>query len=370
MTVSVCTEAPLGGDRRWLLHYGAVTGLTYDTIAPGGPKSLQCNLLSGPNFHGSVVAPGRIVKAFCGAQLVWSGTLDEPTPQADGIALAATGISAEGTTAVVAPATLPSSGTGTAGPGNQFSVDDNLDAAIARGALSWTRTPGSFTVPGFNGAGGTTPGVFGYGDPGGTINDALQAAMDQHAHPWYVLPDGTFFWFGWPTTPSLILTALTPGGGRTRDGMVTDVTARYLNSSGNATMTSFTGNAILRAALGRKEKTLDLTGLGNLTSLTPATNAIAAELAQSGQRAAWTGTFDAPRGLLRTLGGAPVDPATVTAGQMVKVALQDAGQWGESAGPGSITFIVGQTSYDHDADLVKLTPLQVAQNDLAGALRR
>jgi hypothetical protein len=194
--------------------------------------------------------------------------------------------------------------------------------------------------------------------------------MNLHGQPWYTNSDGSFFWFAWPTTVTYVLIALSAGGGRTRDGMVTDVAARYNNSGASNvdTISAFSGNSILRSVLGRKEKVLDLSSNGNITT-TNATAAITNEINLSGQRAAWTGTWNAPRGALRTLGGAVVDPALVLPGQVVKVQLADGGLYGET----SLTapqFVIAQTSYDHDSDSVNLTPLQSAKNDLATALRR
>jgi hypothetical protein len=346
VTVSVCTELEDGTDRRWLNEYGQVSGLTYDTIAPGGPKSMAGTLLCGPNFHGAVAAPGRIVRAFCGGFQSWSGRMDEPTPTPTGISFTATGIMAEGDDY--------SCITGN----NALAVDDNLDGAIGRG-MRWTRL-------------NNTPALFGVQPLGITINSALQAAMDLHGQPWWTSPDGGFFWFTWPTDPTYTLIAVSDGGGRTRDGMFTDLAAVYLNNSGAVTASGFTSSTDLRTKLGRKEKVLDLTGNGNYAAGSPpagVTTAKLAELALNGIRAAWTGSWPAPRGLLRTLGGAMVEPATVQAGQMVQVQLQDAGQWGETAAT-AITFIIGQTSYDKDSDTVTLTPLQTSSNSLATALRR
>jgi hypothetical protein len=345
VTVSVCTESNLGGDRRWLNAYGDVQGLKYDRIAPGGDKSMSGKLYAGPNFHDNVCAPGRIVKAFAGGQLCWWGRLDEPTPEADGISFTATGIMAEGDdyAALGTFAGLPQTNL------NALSIDDSVDNATNRG-MQWTRLNNS-------------PALYGYEPPTDTVNAALQAAMNRHGWPWYTNSNGSFFWFQWPTTPTYVLIALSTGGGRTRDGMVTDVAARYNNSGASNvdTVTAFTGNSILRAVLGRKESVLDLSDKGNITSANAGT-AINNEIAQSGQRAAWTGTWNAPRGTLRTMGGAVVDPALVLPGQMVKVQLSDGGLWGETSLTAP-TFVIGQTSYDQDSDAVALTPTQSAPNN-------
>lgn len=365
MTVSVCTESPLGGDRRWLTAYGDLTGLQYDRIAPGGDKSMQGKLLAGPNFHDTVCAPGRIVKAYAAGALVWWGRMDEPTPESDGISFTATGIMYEGDdyAAVGTTSALPQTNL------NALFIDNSVDAANARGML-WTRTAGALTtIEGFTNPTGTTPGLYGTEPPTDTINTALQAASNLHGHPWYTLTSGQFFWFDWPTTPTYVLTALSTGGGRTRDGMVTDVAVRYNNSGASNvdTVSAFSGNSILRAVMGRKETVIDMSSKGNITT-TNAGTAAANEIAQSGQRAAWTGTWNAPRGTLRTIGGAVVDPALVLPGQMVKVQLTDGSIWGETTiAP---TFVIGQTSYDQDSDSVSLTPTTSAQNSLAAALRR
>jgi hypothetical protein len=346
VTVSVCTELADGTDRRWLSEYGQVSGLQYGTIAPGGPKAMSGKLSAGPNFHGAVAAPGRIVRAYSGGFQTWSGRMDEPQPTADGISFTATGIMAEGDDYSCISSN------------NALLVDTQLDDAIARG-MNWTRL-------------NNTPSLFGVQPLGITINAALQAAMDLHGQPWWTTPAGDFFWFVWPTTPIYTLTAVSDGGGRTRDGMFTDLAAVYLNSSGAITASGFTSSVGLRTKLGRKEKVLDLTGNGNYAAGSPpaaVTTAKLAELALNGIRAAWTGSLPAPRGLLRTLGGAVVEPAVVQAGQMTQVQLQDAGQWGETAST-AITFIIGETLYDQDSDSVALTPLQSSLNTLASALRR
>lgn len=347
MAVAVCTEAPDGTDRRWLLHYGDVAGLQYGSIAPGGPKSMTGHLLCGPNFHGVVTAPGRLVRAFLGPQQVWSGRMDNPRPTAEGIDFSCTGIMAEGEDYDAL--------TG----GNALFIDSNVDAAIARG-MRWKRL-------------NNCPSLFGVQPVGITINAALQAAMDLHGQPWYTTPAGGFFWFNWPTTPTYVLTATSDAGGRTRDGMYSDLYARYLDHSGVEQVSGATSNVPLRNQLGRKEKTLDLTGNGNYSATGPppteVTLAKLSELALNGGRAAWTDAWPAPRGTLRTMGGAVVDPATVQAGQMVTIQLQDGGLWGETVTE-AISFVIGETSYDQDSDTASLTPLQSSTDTLAGALRR
>jgi hypothetical protein len=267
-------------------------------------------LLSGPSFRGVVAAPGRIIRAYSGGMQTWSGSDGRPrSPPATAISFTATGIMAEGDDYSCISSN------------NALLVDTQLDDAIApRVALDQTQ---QHPVTVRRSAARDhhqrrAAGRDGFARAAVVGQPGRRFLLVHLAHHTDLQPDRDHV-----TAAAGLSTGCSPTSQRSTSTRPVS----SLRQGGRKAPTYVTG-------LDVSEKVLDLTGNGNYGAGSPpagVTAAKQAELALNGVRAAWTGSWPAPRGLLRTMGGAPVEPAMVQAGQMTQVQLQDAGQWGETA---------------------------------------
>ena len=78
------TYAPDGTSPRWLSQHGFVSGVTYSYVTPGGCDQLTAKFGKPPRWRDDALNPGRLLQAYRGGTVVWSGILDEPTPADDG----------------------------------------------------------------------------------------------------------------------------------------------------------------------------------------------------------------------------------------------------------------------------------------------
>jgi len=158
------------------------------------------------------------------------------------------------------------------------------------------------------------------------------------------------------------------GGARTVDAFATDVYGTYTAVTGSDAPVLVRGpasNAVARAAYGRHETTVDLTGQGALTAGQVDT-VLTTAVGRYGQRVRWTAAFAATDGSLTDVGGTPVDLACETPGRRVRIQVADV-TIGETL-PAPVEFVVGQTSYDEDAGTLAITPLDAQRKDLVALL--
>lgn len=344
-TAGIYSEAPTGGDRFWLDQMGEIAGLFHQTSYPGGDSKAGWQITLDPNAQHRAWAYGRKIGIVSGATTVWRGFLDDPSRDTTWT-MSATGAAAQGKQFTAIAATS----------NNALNLSEILTAAVARG-LPWT-LPGSFpTMP------TSAPSVPSASQQCDTSMDQVCAAQTTET---YWLLDRYFnLTFGAaPTTPTRILYATTPGGGRSLDGFVTDVYVVYQSASG------VLSNALRSATsrpFGRFEQPLDETAKG-LIATSDANGLGDGFLARNSARAKYGGNFTPTRGQLVNIGGQQVDLAGERAGFLSNVINTDPDSAGEVALSATPAVLMGTTSYDWDAGLLTLTPVYSAQDDLTALL--
>jgi hypothetical protein len=225
------------------------------------------------------------------------------------------------------------------GSGNATNVPDTaIDAAIARGALTWTR-PASIT-----------------------------AGLGKR---WYVDADGAVRASADPTTPSYVVPQVAAGRGLTlaEDDYYSHLVGTYLAAGPvYATVTYPPGPTEASVRWGYREASVDLTDMGVITSGT-ATTQLQARLALTGARLSFAEALQVGYGQITTPGGTPVPLATPQAGEMVR--LMGVTDNSRPAGTAPYTDIVlGRTAYSDGAPTATLTPVNLAARSLEEVLVR
>lgn len=340
----IYTEAVGGGDRIWLDQLGIVAGVAYDTTFPGGDAQASWQITLDPAFQHRALRYGRQVGICLGASVVWHGYLDNPQ-RGTAWAMTAFGNAVLGKQYAAIAATS----------GNALNLNEVVDAAIARG-LPWTR------------AGSLPTMANGYAPSGSLmIADALDQVADaQSTESYWPLDTLGVLAASWaaPTTPSYILYASGPGGGRNLAGFATDAYVIYQSATG--VITTDLRSAASRP-YGRFEAVTDQTGLGLIPS-SQADTLGDGYLARNAPRAKFTSDFTVAPGQLVTMGGQPVDLATVRAGFLANVVFTDPDSAGEVALGAVPQVLFGAARYDVDADTLTLTPVYAAQDNLQALL--
>lgn len=331
--ISILSTAPDGTDGCWLDQLAQVSDWQHTTTFPGGDSSATFSFQAPTDFAHSAVRTGRYIYAHAGAALVWAGRLDEPQ-RGQPWTLTATGTAALAKEHVIT----------TAGS----TLNTVVDAAITNG-LPWTR-PATLTSP-------AAP-IVQYS----TVDDALGQLVAQNGF-WSLDVTGTI------TTPASVPAAtllmyLFDVPARTLQSYCNVVVVVYLNTSGATVSTTVVGSTTELAARGRIETTVDITARGNI-SLATAQAAGAAEIGNDTQPT-WAAPFAAVQGSLLTIGGTPVDVATVRPGQTVRVVALHP----EDFGAGTVDIPIGQVDYDDATRSVNLTALASAKTDLMTVLAR
>lgn len=343
--LNVYTEAPTGGDRFWLDQRGILSGLRYSKTYPGGAANASWQMVLDTRQQHRAWAPGRSVGISCGASTIWTGELDNPT-RGTVWQMSAIGAAADAKRFLsIAPTS-----------GNALKLNEVIDAAISRG-LRWTR-PSSLPSAA---ASATSPSGSIY------IEDALADVLEQQSVPtyWQLDRNRNITAAAAPSTPTHVLMATTPGGGRTLDQFVTDVTVLFQDSA-TLQVSSVTVSAAFRP-FGRFEESLDLTAQGLMTS-TDATNAGATFLLVNGARTKFTDAFTVTDGQLLTVGGQRVDLATFDPGVLFNVILTDPDSSGEVTAKNIVTCLAGFTEYDVDAKTLTLGTTDYSSATLSSGL--
>lgn len=187
--LSVSTHALDDSDTVWLGNLGQVDGIRYTWTYPGGSAAFNASLAVPPTFRHRGLTVGRLLRVWCGGVCVWKGTLDRPTPGGNALAL---------------------SGSGNASAGEDFSAwftansfycQQEVENAISRG-LPWITAP-------------SYPPIWGVTDRASkTIAETVQYTSEFSGKPWTVGIDGQLTFTDPPTVTSLMLLALSSGGGR------------------------------------------------------------------------------------------------------------------------------------------------------------
>jgi hypothetical protein len=335
-------------DPRWLGAVGAVVGLNYSDVMPGGNDTLSCTLQMQPGKDDASIAPGRILRACRGARWVWEGNLTTPAGDPQGWKLTAQGAGHYGD--------------------NFVAVDNdgfvNADTCIANAVGRGMR----WIDPGVS-----DTGMFLSQPPNNAssmINDWLNLITSAGAYTWHVGPWNTLEVFPIPTTVTRLLVATTPAA-RTLHGYINTLWELY-DATGDSSsgpgeyQVAESQNAASVAVHGQMEAPWDLSSSGVMSG-TDATSAGDAVLSRY-IAASYATPFAVSYGQYLTTGGTPVDLGCERAGEVVRLLLADRGYGGQVTPGISVTFPVGKVEYDDDNQVAQITPFQSIRSDMASML--
>jgi hypothetical protein len=267
----------------WLTQIAGWSDLRYTHEWPRGCSETSWSM--SPNVYHSSLFNGALVEVFDGGQRVWRGRLSEPP--SDG-AYAANGSWAEASDVLALD-----------GSGNATKVPDTaIDAAISRGAVTWTR-PSTLSSASWGTAAVASEAPM-------PLLDLLDQAMASLGKRWWVDPDGAIRASADPTTPIYYVPQAAAGRGLTLadDAYFSHITGRYFSASATwATVT--VGDDAAASKWRRKEAWVDLSGMGVISSGT-ATADLNNRLALSGARMGFGENLNLGYGQVTTPGGAVV----------------------------------------------------------------
>lgn len=330
----LCTYRWDGSDVRWLSSVGHVTALKRSWKLPGGPDTLSCTLQVPATQRTPAVDPGRYLKCYRGASVVWAGQIDEPAYEpGKGWDITAKG---EGTYGDTFRSWYSS-----------WNANSPVDQAIIRG-LRWKN-------PGISGAVDLSVQP----DMGAqSVSEHLNTITDKGALTWMVKRGAILKVFPLPTTVTRLLIAPNPVG---RSAVyVNALVIRYQSagdSSGNATYaTTSAWNGANAFKHGWNEQFLDLSNAGTMSSGTA--QGIGNNILKKYQAASYGGPFVATPGMVMTTGGTQVDLGCEVAGEVYRLIFMDQGYGGEVSPAPPVTFIGGGVEYDDMAQTLTITPFQ------------
>jgi hypothetical protein len=345
----VVTLTPSGHTPRVLGSLGHVRGLNYSYALPGGCDQLTCTLLRPPTYRTDALEPGRLVRVYVGASIVWDGQMLEPAPGDQGWTITAIG---------------------TAGWGNEYIglypgkwaagiTNTIVNQAISRG-LRWVN-PGIGTPPGAWEGQAVDSGAQ-------SVTDALNLFCSNGGLTWYVGRGNLLTVFALPTTVNRLLVATSPVA-RTLGGNFNTIYLRYgatADTSGSpatyATTSSQDAASIARFG-SVQEDFVDLSSVGVISAATA--QGVGAAILKRYQRASYAGPFTVSQGQLLNTGGQAIDLAQEQAGNVVKLLMTDFAYGAEEA-VGPVTFLVGNYAYDDDSETATVTPFQALGDSIGG----
>ncbi|MCR1785294.1 hypothetical protein KVF89_22330 [Nocardioides carbamazepini] len=333
-----------------------VGGFWLSTIVPQGWGALEHKTRTNGSWEASWVIPpnpfvrnwrhpalvyGALVEIMLGPIVIWSGTLEEP--DWDEGRFIAIGASRDAETAM----SLDGSGNSSTTPNTV------IDAAIARGVLSWTRGV-SF---------GTTP--IGDADSGlVTVRSVLDVWAQKNSSRWLVNEQRQLTIA--PTDESDPKWYVAPGSGvlgSASEDRVDRVFVRFTNvATGAQDIASYPAST----PTGGIEAPKDLvTGRAPMTLAAAQAEAASIWNEQQG-RSGWTNGLTLTRGQVTTKGGGIADLALIKAGDAIRLlGVPDARGVAHNT-----TIVIGDTDYDWTDDEIQINPVGLAARDPESALER
>lgn len=341
-------EVKVNGE--WLHSRGNVSGVAWSSrwgSGPCGPDQASCLFAVDPDHDTTAMRVGSTFEVHESGLLVFGGVIDEVSRdfprqvQALGEARRAENFEALWSDA---PTSNPR---------------DAVNGAIGRG-LSWTNA-NAFD----NTAIGST------GDGVRRLDTLLTEWADKTGKRWGVDAYGAAFSATEPTDVSYFLDASGIDIGVASDGLYTRIQARYVASvdgGGNpATYGTVTAtDSTAEALYGTREFSLDLTGLGLISSGTASTYANA-QLAL-GLRPRWLQRVVVSEGRLLSPGGLPAHLPSVKAGEVVRL-FNVPTNIGGTRFAAALDVVLGEVAYDTTQPTqITLAPTNLAIRSLADAL--
>jgi hypothetical protein len=345
MTRRTVTRPEVRVDGVWLTTIAPAWGGLKTSTRVNGDWQMSFNIATEGkvgHWRHPAIRFGARVEVFYGPIIVWAGTLTEP--DWDSGEMVALGASRDAENAM----SITAGGVATTIPNTA------IDAAIARGVVSWTRLD-SF---------GTT--AVGVADDGGglvTLQSVLDAWAQENNSQWRV--DRQRRLVIAPTSEATVDWFITPGSGvmgSADDERVDRVFVRYLAS---ASGTLATASYPSTSPTGGIERPLDITDRGAMTS-TKATSIAQAEWAKLQGRSGWTNGLTLTRGQVTTPGGVIADLFMVRAGQTVRLL----GVPDPRGLAHNIDVVIGDTDYDATEDTIQINPVGRAARDQESALEQ
>lgn len=334
----------------WLHSRGNVSGVSWSTrwgSGPCGPDVASCVFAVDPDHDTSNLRVGTSFEVHDGGIVGFGGVIDEVsrdfprTVKARGWARRAEDFEA-------LSAGAPSSNPRTA-----------ATDAVSRG-LPWTN-PDAFD--------NTSIGTI--GDSVRRLDALLNEWADATGKRWGVDPYGRAFAVTEPTAVSYYLDAAGLDIGVSDEGLFTHIVARYVatvdvdgNPASYGTVTVSDSAAL--ALYGRRENSVDLTGLGAISGGTATTYATA-QLAL-GLRPKWLQRATVTGGRLRSPGGLPAHLGSVKAGDVVRL-FNIPSNLGGTRFTAATEVVLGEVSYDSEQpSQITLAPVNLSVRTLADAI--
>ncbi len=328
-----------------LASVGYVGGLGWSHQWPGGCWDAGWQMGGVSRTAASrLLRRGAEVRIYVGSWPVWRGVLDE---SGDGQgSFTARGYYREAERFLALSAGIPTAVTA-----------DAIAEAIADGwAVTYSGTPPTGIAT----------------DQPQYLHQLLDTASTAASVRWGVNALGELFFAADPTEPTLIVTPGQPLMGRADDSYVTNLYADYVSAvSGTPPVASATGwvfneDAAALAEHGRSASYVDLKPRGLMTG-TEAQNIIDGMLAKGRARIGFTSPMTLGWHQLLTRGGVPANPATVTAGQMVRV-YGAINPDGTAVAGGTQDIVIGATSHEAGSRSITLTPVGMEPRSLSDIL--
>jgi hypothetical protein len=351
------TFPPGGGQGLSLSHLGHISPAVYSFTTPGGCDVLSATYYKPPRVRSEALNPGRVLLAYRGGSVVWSGVVDEPGPADTGWTITAHGA---GTLGADYRAVY------TASWGNTV-PDDAVNQAIVRG-LNWVN-------PGIGSPSGMWTGQQ-FDSASQDITEMLNLICSKGGLTWQVTtgPGGNVLTvFPLPTAPNRILVATSPEPQTIAAG-ANAIFGRFQSSADGAAkavygLTSSVQQSLIDAQ-GRREDYMDVSSAGVQTA--GSTQAAINQVLKRFTRAGFTSPFVIQPGGLLNMGGTPVDPGVFyqdgSSVMVCRVLLSDFAFSGEVA-RGPVNLLVGAYQWDDDARTATITPFESMRHDFASLMQ-
>lgn len=327
----------------WLRAIGPFADVTHIHAWPHGFD--QATWRMPPTLrHPTLDRGGAIVEAFVGGIRRGIGRLAEPAADGQYVANGAWS-EAAGVYAV------------DAGGDATVSTNEAIQAAIDRGALTWTLPPDTAEIV--------------WGEPTQPLKllQLLDEATKGAGMRWWIDADGAFRITADPTEPSYVVPQVAAGRGLTlaEDDYYSHLVGTYLGA-GPVFATVTVGDDDAAARWGYREAPVDLTDMGLIDS-TIATSELTGRLELTGARLQFAQQLQAGFGQITTPGGTPVSLASPRAGQMVR--LMGITDQSRPAGNRPYTdIVIGRSTYTDGAPTLSLAPVGLAARNLEDILVR
>lgn len=295
------------------------------------------------NWRHPALVYGALVEIRFGPLVIWSGSLTEPDWDAG--LFVATGASRDGEDAVaMTGAEVASTAPNTV-----------IDAAIARGVVSWKRD-GDF---------GTTP-VGNVNDLGGlaSLSSVLDAWAQVNGSGWFVTPDRRLIIK--PVSESEPKWFVTPGSGvlgSADEDRADRVFVVYVNSTtGGYSKASYPATTPVSGV----ERPVDLTDRGPMTPAVALTTAESIWNERLAGRSGWTNGLTLKRGQVTTRGGIEADLALIQAGDSIRLQGVPDPRGLEQ----HLDVVIGDTDYEWTDDENQVNPVGLAARDRDSVLEQ